>query len=188
MKQWIVLIVVISLCSPVQGFAEPASRQERYTEATYSYSHDPTKAVLTIATRGQNLTTRSVVVFGDGRIEISHNRRGEWEGRLSQDELDRLIALAVRHGLAEWDGDTIRAWQLADFGRPFLGETDGMVARILLNIAQYQRGEYQAQNLQRAATVRSPAFVADTFPNIPQFTAIEELVTWMADQIEKAQR
>jgi hypothetical protein len=181
-----VFFAMIFLGVPAQGLdGELHHRKQRYAGATYHYSHEPTKAVLTISTRGQNLTTRSVIVFGDGRLEISHDRIGEWEGQISREEMDRLMDMAVRHGLAEWDGDTIRAWQLADFGRPFLGEADGMTTRILLNLEWYERDGYQVEELRRVATVRSPAFVAERFPDIPQFTAIENLVSWLAGRIEE---
>lgn len=188
MRLLLVPLALIGVClgAHADPYTEPTSRAARYAEATYSYSHEPTKAVLTIATSSNDFTKRSLILFGDGRMEISDNRQGSWEGQLEREAMDTLIQRLVRLGLAEWDGDTIRAWQLQDLGKPFPGKTDAMRVRVLFALDEYERGNYRVESIQRSATVRAPAFVARTFPRIPQFQALAELADWLAAEIEKS--
>ena len=183
MRQTVSLLLLALLALPALGEVLP--RKARYAEATCVYSLDPTKAVLTISASGNSSSRQTVIVFGDGRLELSDNRRGKWVGQISRQEMDELIDLAVSHGLAEWDNATLRAWQLADFG-PFPGKVDGVSFRVILALDRYQRGGYVHENLERLALVRSPSFVAEHFPDIPQFHAVAELANWMVAQVDRA--
>ena len=185
MRLLVPLAILISVSFAVQA-EEAVSRESRYAETTYGYSHEPTKAVLTVSSSSNDFTKRSLILYGDGRMEISDNRKGSWEGRLEREAMDQLIHQVVSLGLAKWDGDTIRAWQLQDLGQPFPGMTDGTRVRVLLALDHYQRGDYRVEAVQRSATVKSPAFVARTFPNIPQFQALNMLTSLMREKIKKA--
>ena len=185
MRLLIVFLALMNVCCGVRA-EEAASREARYADADYSYSHDPIKAVLTISTSSNDFTKQSLIIFGDGRMEISDSRKGSWEAQLEREAMDTLVHRLVRLGLAEWDGDTIRAWQLQDLGGPFPGKTDAMRIRVLFALDEYKRGNYRVESIQRSATVRAPAFVERTFPNIPQFKALSELADLLSSEIEKA--
>jgi hypothetical protein len=186
MRLLLVYLALFSVCFGMQA-EEVASREARYAEASYNYSQDPTKAVLTVSTSSNDFSKRSLILFGDGRMEIYDNRRGSWEGQLEREAMDILIHRLVNLGLAEWDGDTIRSWQLQDLGGPFPGKTDAMRVRVLFALEDYQRGSYRVESIQRTATVRAPGFVERTFPDIPQFKALAELSAMLSDEIKKAE-
>ena len=64
--------------------------------------------------------------------------------------------------------------------------TDGTRVRVLLALDRYQRGNYRVESIQRSATVKSPGLVAKTFPNIPQFQALDILTSRLREEIKKA--
>ena len=64
--------------------------------------------------------------------------------------------------------------------------TDGTRVRVLLALDRYQRGNYRVESIQRSATVKSPGFVAKTFPNIPQLQALDILTSRLREEIKKA--
>ncbi|MEM6795324.1 MAG: hypothetical protein AAF725_15205 [Acidobacteriota bacterium] len=161
--------------------AELAPRIARYADAEYTRSYDPLKAVMTLHSRAvMTRGVRTLVIYGDGRTEYQYRDEPIEEGRMSREELDGLFEKAVRHGLAEWDTDTVLAWQLQDRGSPFPTVRDGSKVVIHIALERYSRGSYSAEDATRIIRVTSPEIAARHLPDIPQYKALDDLcrVLW----------
>jgi len=168
----------------------PAHADEPKTlnDAIWTVSTDPTKPLLKISTSGMDGTRRSALLYGDGRLQLEHNYYGNWEQQLSTEEIHAIISIAVTHGLAEWDSETILARQVHKYGSPFPG-VDGLYVGILLSLESYERGSYKPSGpLSRSFGVRSPRSAAKHFPDWPEYPGIEKLVKWLRDRIEAARK
>jgi len=186
-----ILLLLASMLASISCLAKSPtavkdSEQNPYLNAQFSFSSDSTKAVLTIITSGMSPPQRSLILYGDGRLELENNREGSWVSFVDIHEMESILNTAVSHGLAEWDGDTINAQMLRDHGKPFGGPVDGMNVHILLVLDEYERGSYKVDEVRRSISVASPRFYAEHFPKIPQFDGIMKVWSWMVEEMKQA--
>jgi len=57
---------------------------------------------------------------------------------------------------------------------------------VLIGVDDYRRGSYKVDRAERTISISDPGFSARTFPGIPQFQGIVELVEWMMRHLEAA--
>lgn len=178
-----VLSTILFLCCCGQVSAVESD----YSDAVFSVPADPTRAVLHVTITSMDMVVRSLTLFGDGRVELTHNVDGEFEYRLEFQDVQSVLGGAVHHGLAEYDAMAVRARKLAlREGKPFPGSPDGPNVLVLLSVDDYKRGDYSVANAERKITMKDPRFSAKFFPQIPQFQGVADLVEWTLLIFERA--
>ena len=115
-----------------------------YSEAEFSISDDAAVMVLSVQHAG-----RSMRLYGDGRLDLQRfDRRGavvaSHDRNLPFAEMTELVRLAVDHGFAEWDRDSL------DFLGIASRSSHPTVAFGELHLESYQRGEYARDGLDRS--------------------------------------
>ncbi len=161
----------------------PLAADNLYAGADFSLSSDPS-AVLLFVQVGTPTTgiTRSMRLFGDGRLELATSRASvpERHSISLDDEAKRaLVAIAVNHGLAEWDTTRIESEKaIALDGRQFVA-SDGNVVRVMLTLERYQRGDQVRENVTKSMTVSSPNLAVRYFPNVPEFKGVSDLELYL---------
>lgn len=175
--------------SSTPGTAPPASDA---ANVSYSYSHDPSAVILFVQVFAPQVgSSRSLTLFGDGRLELLV-RPGSQEGdsrseiRLSLEEVDQLLRGAVDSGLAEWDATRIEAEQLkASNGRRFL-VVDGTAVHVSLALESFCRGDRTVRDVRKSIRVRSPRDMAERFPGIEEYEGIARLVDYLYAALSRA--
>ncbi len=119
-----------------------------YEQATFAFSSDPAQLILSfrVTTDGAGPSMR---LYGDGRLELQRfDRRGaiiaRGELNLPFAEMTGLVRLAVDHGFAEWNRDSLDFRGIAPL------TTHPTAAFGELHLESYQRGEYVRDRLVRA--------------------------------------
>lgn len=129
-----------------EGSIERASLD--YAHATFAFSSDPTQLILSFRVSADGAGP-SMRLYGDGRLELQRfDRRGGVVAahhlNLPFAEMTGLVRLAVDHGFAEWDRDSL----------DFLGidsrSTHPTAAFGELHLESYHRGDYSRASLDRS--------------------------------------
>lgn len=164
-----------------------AAIEPDYSDAVFSVPADPTRAVLHVTITSMDMIVRSLTLYGDGRVELTHNVDGESELQLEFQDVESVLEGAVRHGLAEYDAMAVRARKLTlREGKPLPGSLDGPNVLVLLSVDGYKRGGYSAPTVERKITMKGPRLSARFFPEIPQFQGVVDLVDWTVSKFEDA--
>ena len=123
--------------------------EEAFKNATFTLSSDPDRLVLSFQRQYGLMYSRSMRLYGDGRLELRHIEKGNvtresFDRELDYPDMVDLVRLAVDHGFAEWDADSLGS---------ILGirsvSTDASSAGGELHLESYQRGAYAIENLTR---------------------------------------
>ena len=117
-----------------------------YKQATFAVSSDPEQLVLSF--RVWIYGSAEMSLYGDGRLElqVSDHRGVEQESytrQLTFAEMTGLVRLAVDHGFAEWNPDSL------DFEGLTKRSSHPIIASGELHLDHYQRGEYAREDLVR---------------------------------------
>lgn len=183
-KSWVLSCLAIGalvLAWPAGSAAEG----NQFETAAFTTSSDPSAVVLfvQVSYRTAPRESRSMRLFGDGRLEISSSgdRRPaqQRERRLDEAAQQELVGLAVRHGLAEWDATRIESEKaIALNGRQFT-TADGSMVSVRLALETYVRGGVERTGVSRRVDVANPLLTAERFPNIPEFKGVLELQLYL---------
>jgi len=185
MSAWLFL----AACAFGQRKGEPT-----YAEATFEYSRDPTRVVLHVIVTTPDLITRTMTVYGDGRLDLeirtgTETTLDEHSRQTSTEELDRILRDAVDHGLIEWDEGRIHSLQLTSRGgRGYGPPSDSQNVTLLISVTEYRRGSYQLKDVERTIRLRGPEYVARDFPEIVEFTGIHNLVAQLDREFKEAEK
>ncbi len=118
-----------------------------YEHATLAFSSDPKQLILSF--RVWIYGSAEMSLYGDGRLElrVSDHRGVEQESytrQLTFVEMTGLVRLAVDHGFAEWNPDSL------DFEGLTKRSSHPIIASGELHLDHYQRGEYAREDLARS--------------------------------------
>ena len=118
-----------------------------YEQATFAVSSDPTQLIMSF--RVWIYGSAEMSLYGDGRLElrVSDHRGVEQESytrQLTFAEMTGLVRLAVDHGFAEWNPDSL------DFEGLTKRTSHPIIASGELHLDDYQRGEYAREDLARS--------------------------------------
>lgn len=160
-----------------------------YSEAEQVVSSDPQKVVLQLVSGGsQTGLVQSFTVYGDGLVDFQKRRKDqaleEFTGNIGASGVQELMSIAVSHGLAEWDADTIMAWTRQKNPRT-LNIQDGGNVHVSLHLSEYRRGDVRMQNHSKSFTVKTPKDAAEVYPEIPQFRGVHLLWERLAAERKK---
>lgn len=170
-----VSLLIASACAAASG--SPPD----FSVANFSYNNDPTKVILYVAVGGgMRANKRSMTLYGDGRLQLVEVHGGitgkSHESLLSTAEINRLLRIAVDHGLAEWDSTRIRARLLErSGGNNFSPPEDFPSVLVLLSIENYEREGYEAEHVEKELRFRGARFFAPHLPSVPEIAGIATL-------------
>lgn len=192
LKRAILLLALLLLLSlfGLPLLAEEAANP--FSEARFTISEDPTALVLHVRYGGGMLGSfESLSLYGDGRLVTKKGRvrtvHEEHAEILSVEETQRLLRLAVDHGLAEWDGMAFRAKALeVNAGKPIVVPTDSLRATVLIALETYDRGAYHRQNLEQKISFEAPQFVRQHYPEMREVTGIALLIDELRSKLAAA--
>ncbi len=186
------ILAVLALAISVSGIHLPG--EPPYTEAEFSYSTDPTRAILHVTRVSAMLMgySRSLTLFGDGKLKLVKEEKGEkshFTRSLSQTEVDALMRNLVDHGLAEWDQMALYALEIERTGRGFPPPSDASKVQILIRLEEYSRGDLVLTDLTRRIVPRgAESSYARALPDVPEYKGIVYLNDFFRSQLELAEK
>lgn len=152
-------------------------------EIQYTYSRDPAEVVVFVSsTNKMRARTRSMTVYGDGRVELSYGRRHqlveEHVTHLDSDALEELVAIAANHRLPEWSETSLYARMSKTLGAGNFSISDGTGHRFIIALESYKRGAITREG-SMIFEFDNVAIAAGKFPEIPEFTGARLLIEKM---------
>jgi len=160
------------------------AQESPYASAEFSVSSDPANLILLVQGYSTSVdVTDSLRLFGDGRLELAvSGRLPEPERRqlmLTEAAKEELVAIAVRHGLAEWDTSRIESEKSILLNSRQMGTSDGYVLTVTLALESYRRGSFERADVVKKMSVASPDLAMEYFPGLPEFRGLFELQKYM---------
>jgi len=152
----------------------------RDTARSFTASTDPASVVLYVATTAPGVAqTRSMTVYGDGRVELVQNRLNKIEAEYSLHfepaEIDRLLKIAVDHGLAEWETTSIEERQARALdGKPILA-LDSPITYVRLSLQRYTNAGHHYDDVEKKIHFQAVGLASMLSPEIPEFTGLQLL-------------
>ncbi|MEM7354139.1 MAG: hypothetical protein AAF657_25270 [Acidobacteriota bacterium] len=152
-----------------------------YKAATFTLSSDPAQLVLRF---GFAITgSVEMSLYGDGRLVLTvKDHRGEperYDRQLTFLEASGLVRLAVEHGFAEWDPDSLSHLAGKRSSHP-------SVAYGELNLESYRRGEYGSENLTRSFRFGDARHSLKYFADVLQVEGLRAMRQALNDHLESA--
>ncbi len=152
-----------------------------YESAKFTLSSDPTELIFSFGRLYGLSTTRSMRLYGDGRLELRNIEQGNvtresFDRILDYPDMVELVRIAVDHGFAEWDHDTLR-WR---------SRTDAGGAGGEIHLETYQRGEYTRNNLTRKYQLPDVGLALERYPERIQVQGLKAILQALDDQFEAA--
>ena len=152
-----------------------------FVSATFSYSREPEKTLVSISSFGMSGARYTVYLYGDNRLVFKklYGEKAVEEStvKISQADTERILRICVDFGLAEWDMTRVQAKQLEKTGGHLYSgiPSDSVRDTILISLEDYSRGDYQVPHLEREIQFQG-AFVANRlYPPILEIRGIVEL-------------
>ena len=156
-----------------------------YANATFALSSDPEQLILSFRMTSDGAGP-SMRLYGDGRLELRRfDRRGGivagHDLRLPFEEMTRLVRLAVDHGFAEWDRDSL---DFRGLGRVPSHPTAAVGE---LHLESYQRGEYVRDGLARTFMIGDVRRALEYSADVLQVQGLEAMQQALGDYFESAE-
>ncbi len=170
----------------------PKPVEPDYNAASFTFSADPSKVVLsTNSVSGFRRRVTSMVLYGDGRVEIRVEIGGEEKERYEEflvfAEVEALLRETVSHGLAEYDSTSVRARQYRQrWGRPYSGVEDGSRMAVSLLLETYTRDAYARNGLTRSIQFDTPRIAARAVPEITEIRGLAKLQAGLFSMLDRA--
>ncbi len=167
-----------------EGSIEVAGADVVFTDATFQVSSDPAQLILKWGSGGL-AGHQHMELYGDGRLELS-TRTDRFRRELTFAEMTALVRIAVDHGLAEWDENAVLT-KVREVERGLARRmSDGTTDSVTLNLASYERGSYQREELQRSISFYNAGMVLDEAPNVLELQGIDALAKFAEEQVRQA--
>lgn len=165
------------------GTAVPQA-ENPYASAEFTVSSDPKAVVLFVQGHSMMVDeTQSMRLFGDGRLELALSGRSPQPERrvlqLDESAQQELLAIAVRHGLAEWDTTRIESEKAIVLNGRQRTTADGYVVSVTLVLETYQRGSLDRSNVRKKMSVSNPDVSVNDFPGVYEFRGLFELQKYL---------
>lgn len=185
------LLLTLSLASPACGIQRPG--EPPYTEAEFTYSTDPTRAILHMKVTNNARERWEMTLFGDGKMVLFEEIRGQAQKQavsLPDDEVRDVLRKVVDSGLAEWDPLAFDA----QFSEKYGGKSpprmfDAPRVTITISLDSYARGDFDLVDVRRNIKAwNGEGSRAEMFPDIPEYGGIAYLLDLRrekAKQLEK---
>lgn len=153
--------------------------------ATFSYSRDPKAVVLFVGSTVRQIDqTTSVMVFGDGRVEVDRREWGQHERSeymMTRTELEELLNLVVSYGLAEFDETRVLMEQKRSTGQISTSIEDGEAINVTLALTRFERGDWVEKNLRRTFSVDAPEVAVELYPAIREYEGVRKLAVFVRE-------
>lgn len=177
------LLTAIALAA---GSPSPAISDDE--AVSFVYSDDPRTSVLFVQEEWSSTgDLRSLIVFGDGRMQLSNGSAGaEPEVRnstLSTGRLDALIRQVVEDGLADYDAPTMEARLRSRVGDAIPLESDGPLVTVLVSLEELEREGRVRSPISTRIQLGSPRLLATAFPDFPEFQGIVRLMDFLGEAL-----
>lgn len=148
-------------------------------ELSFEYSDDPAAVVLYLQLFGTGTdSATSYTLYGDGRLQCE--KRVARQTRTSERQLEPrdvrgLLALAIEHGLADWDDTRIESEMARE--QPGIDSivTDAETTSLTIALVRFQRGARVTQDLRKRIRVTAPDLAAKAFPAIREFNGLVQV-------------
>ncbi|MEM6455817.1 MAG: hypothetical protein AAF772_12035 [Acidobacteriota bacterium] len=174
---WLALAIALVAGAIFWNQASSLGALERTEQVTYAFSNDPADVVLFVSrTASTPKETRSMTIYGDGRVELSLNRWdpiGTYELKLTPPELSALIAIAAEHRLPEWDYESIGRRIGVQLERQQISEREHV--RVIIALESYQRGTHQHRDFVRSFDFLQLTAVAEAAPQVTELIGLSIL-------------
>jgi len=159
----------------VRGASEPPA---------FTASTEPSAVVLYVGmTAPTTGTTRSMTVYGAGRVELRKQRltrvEESFDLSIEPPERDRLLRLAVEHDLAEWDDVSIRARLARSLGTKTIVMSDAPTTRVILALTRYERDGRELEDIKKEISFQAVHTAAEVAPDVPELMGLGLLVEEM---------
>ena len=158
---------------------------QRYAEPpSFTASTEPSAVVLYVGlTAPTTGTTRSMTVYGAGRVELRKQRltrvEESYDVSIAFPERDCLLRLAVEHQLAEWDDASIRARLARSLGTKTIVMSDTPTMRVILALTSYERDGRQHGAFEKEMTFQAVNTASQVAPDVPELVGLGLLVEEM---------
>jgi len=178
----VVALLLVLLWTPVQVAADDSARE-------YTFSSDPSVAVVTITSSGGGTSGRSEYkLFGDGRLAYRprHPQESAQEATLTYAEMDDIVRTLVDGGLMDWERENVFR-RLREAGAAG-GWTDSSTVRIRIVLDHYQDAEgREAASTKEFSYDLSPALIKFYSPQalLPEIEALLALKEKMKGHLAK---
>ena len=145
-----------------------------YQDATFNLSSDPEQLILSFRIRHGFNGSRSMRLYGDGRLELRLTGKGviheSFDRSLSYPVMVELVRAAVDHGFAEWDRDGLH------FHGITARSTHAQRAVGELHLETYQRGDYARGSLTRLFEFGDVGMAREHSTEVLQVKGLEALI------------
>ncbi len=155
-----------------------------YKDATFTFSSDPTQLIFSfrVSTEGDGPSMR---LYGDGRLELQRFDRwgavvASHDRNLPFAEATELVRLAVDHGFAEWDRDSLK------FRSNTVLISHTVVAFGELHLESYRRGEYARDGLDRSFRFEKVYYDLKYSADVLQIQGLKAMQQVLDDYFESA--
>ncbi len=120
-----------------------------------------------------------MTVYGDGRVELKKTRisrlEESFELRIEPGEIDRLLQVAVDHGLPEWDDTSIEARLARQLGEKHHVASDAASIHVIVALATYERGDLNQDDLKEEIRFRGVQSASELAPDVREFEGLKLL-------------
>jgi hypothetical protein len=171
LRLWIALLF-LALATTVSGIQRPG--EPPYTDAEFTFSTDPTKAILHLKIHSYSGDRWEMTLFGDGKLVILEDKARKdavhHVRSFSYDETRQVMRRIVDSGLAEWDPLAFEAQFSEKYNTRVPRVIDNPGASITIALETYERGDWQLRDVYRK--IRTPGGEEDfvkIFPDIPEY-------------------
>ena len=157
-----------------------------FKDAMFTLSSDPDQLIFSFRRQYGFMYSRSMRLYGDGRLELRHIEKGDvtregFDRELSYPEMVALVRSAVDHGFAEWDADALGS---------ILGirsvSADAGGAGGELHLESYRRGSYSRDNLSRSFRFGDVRTARERSADVLQVQGLVSVLQVLDDQFELA--
>lgn len=185
------------LAAVLDGELEAAKREGSieipaadYKAATFTLSSDPAQLILSFRMSHGYSGMKSLSLYGDGRLELRITGRDgrdlvtreSFDRSLTYPDMVSLVRLAVDHGLAEWDSDSLRFHGITARST----HTQGAAGE--LHLESYDREEYSRIKLARQFKFGDIRMAREFSADVLQVRGLESMIQALDSHFESARK
>lgn len=184
------LLLVLSLAAPACGIQRPG--EPPYTEAEFTYSTDPTRAILHMKASFRSTNRWEMTLFGDGELVLfkeTHRGSEKHAVSLPDAEVRSILRKVVDSGLAEWDPLAFQAQFSEKYNKGTPVVIDAPIIVITVSLDSYKRGDLDLVDVRRKIVARNgEGRLAKRFPDIPEYGGIAFLLDLRQEKARAAEQ